>query len=94
MLKTIGILAWGGCLLTLAYQGIFWVIYKSWPSISLMDILRSVFDLNILTTVENLPVDIIVKASYVAFTTQFSLFLWWTGVIMFGLMFTFGLLRK
>jgi hypothetical protein len=61
MLKTLGMLAWGGCLLTLARQ---------------------------------LPPDMAAKAAYVLFTTELTVFLWWAGVALFGLMFAFGLLGR
>ena len=94
MLKLFGILAWGGCLVTLVYQGIYWVIQNSWPSLTLLDILRNLFGLDLLTAVGKLPLDVAAKALYVAFTTELSLFLWWTGVAMFGLLFLLGILKR
>lgn len=94
MLKTFGILAWGGCLLTLAYQGIHWVIYKNWPSITLMDVLHGLFGFDLLSLLRNLPLDVAAKAIFVTFTTELTLFLWWAGVVLFVLMFILGLIRK
>lgn len=84
MFKSLGILAWGGCLLTLAYQGLTWVFTKSWPSLTLLDILHSFFGLDTLTIIRQFPVDIGVKILYVCFTTELSIFLWWLGVTMFA----------
>jgi len=86
MLKTLGILSWGACLLTLAYQGVAWVLTSHWPSISLLDILRAVFGMDILSLAGALPVDLAAKIIYVCFTTELPLFLWWTGASLFGLM--------
>lgn len=87
MLKTLGIIAWTGCLLVLAYQAVSWVIFAAWPSLTLMDMLASVFGIDSLSLAETLPFDIAFKAAYVCFTTQLNLFLWWTGVTFFGLAF-------
>lgn len=94
MLKTLGILAWGGCLLTLAWQGATWAVTGAWPSITLMDVFGKLFGLDLLTLARQLPLDIAAKAAYVLFTTELSLFLWWAGVAMFVLMFVLGLLGR
>lgn len=94
MLKSLGILTWGGCLLTLAWQGVTWAVTGSWPSLTLMDVFGRLFGLDLLTLARSLPLDIAAKAAYVLFTTQLTLFLWWTGVALFGLMFASGLLRR
>ena len=94
MLKSFGILAWGACLLTLAWQGITWILQGSWTSITLMDVLRRVFGLDLLDAVMNLPLDVAAKGVYVAMTTELAIFLWWLGVAFFALMFVLGLFRK
>ncbi len=82
MLKNIGILAWVGCLITLAYQSVSWVIFKAWPSVTLLDVLHSLFGIDLLSFVNALPLDIAAKAVYVCFTTQLTLFFWWLGVAL------------
>lgn len=94
MLKSFGILAWGGCLLTLANQGVGWILQGSWTSISLMDVLTRIFGFNLLDLVAKLPLEVAAKAAYVAVTTELALFLWWLGVALFALMFGLGLLKK
>jgi hypothetical protein len=94
MLKTLGILAWGGCLLTLAWQGAAWAVTGAWPSITLMDVFGKLLGLDLLTLARQLPLDMAAKAAYVLFTTELTLFLWWAGVAMFGLMFALGLLGR
>jgi hypothetical protein len=94
MLKTLGMLAWGGCLLTLAWQGAAWAVTGAWPSITLMDVFGKLFGLDLLTLARQLPPDMAAKAAYVLFTTELTVFLWWAGVALFGLMFAFGLLGR
>lgn len=91
MLKSLGILAWGGCLLTLAFQGLSWVVTGSWPTITLMSILSRFFGLDLLDVGSSLPLDLAAKAAYVLTTTELSLFLWWTGTALFCLMFALAL---
>lgn len=94
MLKTLGILAWGGCLLTLAWQGAVWAVTGIRPVLTLMDVLSKLFGLNMLTLASELPLDIAAKAAYVLVSTELALFLWWAGVALFGLMFAFGLFGR
>ena len=94
MLKSLGILAWGGCLLTLIYQGITWVLNGSWTSITLMSVLRRLFGLDLLSAATELPLDVTAKVVYVAATTELALFLWWLGAALFALMFVLGLLKR
>ncbi|WP_272701281.1 potassium:proton antiporter [Desulfovibrio sp. Fe33] len=94
MLKTLGILAWGGCLLTLAWQGIAWAVTGSRPSLTLMNVLGGLFGLDLPALALRLPLDIAAKAAYVLATTELALFLWWAGAAIFGLMFALGLLRR
>lgn len=94
MLKSLGIISWGACLLTLAYQGISWVLFKSWPTLDLLSILHSLLGLDLLRAMEALPLDIFAKLIYVAFATELSLFLWWLGVGMFGLTFILQIVRR
>ena len=94
MLKSFGILAWGACLLTLAWQGITFVLKGSWTSVTLMDVLGRVFGLDLLDAVIELPLDVAAKAVYMAMTTELAIFLWWLGAALFALMFVLGLFRK
>jgi hypothetical protein len=94
MLKTFAIIAWGGCLLTLAWQGAAWAVTGAWTSITLMDIFGKLFGLDLLTLAGQLPLDIAAKAAYVLFTTQLTLFLWWAGVALLGAMFALGLFGR
>lgn len=94
MLKTIGIIAWVGCLLVLAYQAVSWVLFASWPSVTLMDALHTVSNIDFLSIIESLPFDVAIKAVYVCFTTQLSLFLWWTGAFSFSMTFASKILIK
>lgn len=88
MLKTLGIIVWTGCLLVLGYQAASWVLFATWPSITLMDALSTVSNLDYFSIINSLPFDLAIKAAYVCFTTQLSLFLWWTGATLFGLALT------
>ncbi|BDQ36493.1 hypothetical protein SYK_08530 [Pseudodesulfovibrio nedwellii] len=83
MLKNMGILAWIGCLVTLAYQSISWTLSAAWPSVTLLDVLHSLFGIDLLSFISNLPLDMSAKAIYVCFTTQLTLFFWWLGVVLF-----------
>lgn len=94
MLKTLGILAWGGCLLTLIWQGAVWAVTGTRPVLTLMDVLSKLFGLDMLTLASEFPLDIAAKAAYVLVTTELALFLWWAGAALFGLMFAFGLLGR
>ena len=87
MLKTIGIILWAGCLLTLAWQAVSWVIFASWPTITLMDALAAVTDVDFLSIIHTLSFDLAIKTFYICFTTQLTLFLWWAGVFFFGMSF-------
>lgn len=91
MLKSLGILAWGGCLLTLAFQGLTWVVTGSRTSVTLMSVLSRFFGLNLLDVGSTLPLDLAAKAAYVLLTTELSLFLWWTGAALFCLKFALAL---
>jgi hypothetical protein len=59
-----------------------------------MDVFGKLFGLDLLTLARQLPLDIAAKAAYLLFTTGLTLFLWWAGVVMFGLMFVRGLLGR
>lgn len=94
MLKTLGLLSWAGCLLTLAYQGISWLLFNAWPSLDLLSILETIFGLDLLQIIKTLPLDIVAKVFYLCATTELSLFLWWAGVGSFGMAFTFQMVRR
>lgn len=94
MLKTIGIAAWVCCLLVLAYQAISWVLFAAWPSVTLMDALHAITNVDFLSFIESLPFDMAIKATYVCFTTQLSLFLWWAGAFSFALTFAAKIILK
>ncbi|EGB13898.1 hypothetical protein DND132_0683 [Pseudodesulfovibrio mercurii] len=94
MLKTLGMIAWIGCLMTLAWQGAAWAVTGSWPSITLMTVLGKLLGMDLLTLAGNLPLDVAAKAAYVLVTTEVAVFLWWSGVALFGLMFALGLLGR
>lgn len=94
MLKTFGFISWVGCLLTLAYQGVSWILFKNWPELDMLTVLHTLFGLDLLRAIEALPLDVFAKLLYVAFDTELSLFLWWLGVTMFGLMFVLKMVRK
>ena len=94
MLKSLGFLSWAACLLTLAYQSVSWVLFNSWPELDMFSVLNTLFGLDLLSVAEALPLDAAAKLLYVALTTELSLFLWWTGVAMFGLMFIFQMIRR
>lgn len=93
MLKSLGIAAWISCLVVITYQAISWVISASWPSVTLMDTMHAA-NIDILSIINSLPFDIAIKAIYVCLTTQLSLFLWWAGIISFGLVVAGKLLFK
>ena len=94
MLKSLGFLSWIGCLLVVAFQAAAWVLSGSWPSLSLFSVLRTLFGLDLISVADTLPLEAAAKLLYVALTTELSLFLWWTGVAMFGLFFVIRLARK
>jgi hypothetical protein len=94
MLKSLGFLSWAGCLLTLTYQSVSWVLFNTWPKFDMLSTLHTLFGLDLLSVAETLPLDTVAKLLYVALTTELSLFLWWTGVVMFGLMFITRIIRK
>lgn len=94
MFKSLGFLCWIACLLVLACQSAIRLLSGSWPHLSLFDALRTLFGLDLLTAAETLPLDAAAKLLYVALTTELTLFLWWLGVAMFGLMFLTHMVRK
>ncbi|MBI9079135.1 MAG: potassium:proton antiporter [Pseudodesulfovibrio sp.] len=87
MLKSLGIIAWIGCLLVLAYQGISWILFACWPSLTLMDASHALFGIDYTSFVQSLPLDLAVKTAYLCFSTELSIFLWWTGTAFFALVF-------
>jgi len=87
MLKSLGIIAWTCCLLVLAYQGISWILFASWPSVTLMDASQGLFGIDFTSFVQSLPLELAVKTAYLCFSTELSIFLWWTGAAFFALVF-------
>ena len=94
MLKSLGFLCWISCLLTLAYQAVYWVLFKSWPALDMFTVLRNIFGLDLVSVAEALPLDTVAKLLYVALTTELSLFLWWSGTAFFILLLVTRLARK
>ncbi|WP_419788101.1 potassium:proton antiporter [Pseudodesulfovibrio sp.] len=82
MLKYLGMISWAGCLITLVYQAVTWIITASWPSVTLLDTAHRV-GIDLTDFVTTLPVDILLKLAYVLLTTQLSLALWWLGLAFF-----------
>ena len=78
MLKNLGIAAWIGCIMVIAFQAATWFFTASWPSVTLMDGLTRL-GWNPFGYVDTLPVDLTMKALYVLLTTQLSVALWWLG---------------
>ncbi len=94
MFKFLGIIAWAGCLLVLAYQGLLWLINGVWTSITAFDLLHAVFGLNMLSFMETLPLEMGAKLLYVALTSELTICLWWLGVAFFALALLSGILLK
>ncbi|BCS87426.1 potassium:proton antiporter [Pseudodesulfovibrio sediminis] len=89
-----GFISWIGCLLVLGYQAGSWVLFKAWPSITLLDLLQIVFGIDLLSLIQHFSLEVAFKAAYVCFTTELVLFLWWLGVVMFALMIATQILFK
>tara|TARA_B100000683_G_scaffold277306_1_gene335089 strand:- start:2038 stop:2364 length:327 start_codon:yes stop_codon:yes gene_type:complete len=83
-LRTLGIGAWLACILTLVYQGLSWALNASWPSLTLMSVSNNLLGFDLLSILQNLPVDLAVKTIYILSTTELSIALWWLGVFFFG----------
>ncbi len=93
MLKNIGIIAWAGCLMVLAYQGIYWMLYASWPSITLFDAYRTIgFDT--VSLIQSMPLEMATKIVYLCFTTELPIFLWCIGAFFFAFEFAIQIFTK
>ena len=93
MFKTFGIIAWFCCLLVLGYQGVYWILYASWPSVTLFDATQKL-GIDLVYLVQSLSLEIAAKTAYICFTTELSLFFWWTGIALFALVFVSKVLLK
>lgn len=89
IMRSLGIAAWVGCILTLAYQSLTWVFTASWPSLTLMDAAYTLFGFDLASLVQKLPMNLAVKITYLLITTQLTLGLWWLGIFFFGLALIF-----
>lgn len=87
LLRALGFLSWTGCILVLVYQAGYWIIKAKWPSLTLLDGTQSLFNIDLASLIQNLPLEYGVKASYLFVTTELSIALWWTGVFFFGATF-------
>jgi len=94
MLKTLGIITWILCLFVLGYQTISWILFASWPSVTIMDASQQFLGIDISSLVQSLPFELAVKTAYLCLTTELSIFLWWTGITFFGLTFINSILKK
>lgn len=94
MLKSLGLIAWAACLLTLVYQSLVWAFSASWPSLTLMSVSNSLLGIDMVSLADTLPLDLAVKASYLLFTTELAVALWWTGVFFFAATLVSKLLFK
>ncbi|WP_319467215.1 potassium:proton antiporter [uncultured Pseudodesulfovibrio sp.] len=84
LFKSSGLISWIACLLTLAYQGISWVLTASWPTITMMDTLSRI-GIDLTSLIQSLPLEYAVKAAYVLSTTELAIALWWLGATFFAL---------
>ncbi|MEF2232270.1 MAG: potassium:proton antiporter [Pseudodesulfovibrio sp.] len=84
MFKTLGILFWAGCLLTLAFQAATWVFTAAWPSVTLLDAVTRL-GIDVTDFFDTVPTEVLLKAAYVLLTTQLSMGLWWAGTACFAL---------
>lgn len=79
ILRALGIMSWTGCILTLLYQAVTWVFTAKWPSVSAMDAIDSLLDIDMGVLISNLPFSTAFKATYILTVTELSLFLWYAG---------------
>lgn len=84
LLRALGFVAWGGCLATLCYQAIYWVITAHWPSLTLLDGVQGLTGIDLITILQKLPLEYGYKAAYVFVTTELSISFWWVGVFFFA----------
>lgn len=94
ILRTLGLSAWVGCALVLAYQAIVWVLSASWPTPTLLDVFSGVFGLDLTSIINNLPLDIAARAIYLLITTELAIAMWWLGAFFFVLTFVCTLIFK
>lgn len=91
-LKSLGILFWASCLLTLLYQSATWIVTASWPSLSLMGVSTELMGLDVASAIASLPLDMAVKTAYILFTTELAVALWWAGLLCFAATMTIKIL--
>jgi len=87
LFRTLGLCAWGACILVLTYQALMWVISASWPTMTLMDVTSDLLGVDLVTLVKSLPIEFALKTTYLLVTIELSIALWWMGVCFFGLTF-------
>ena len=92
-LRILGIVAWIGCLLSLAYQSLTWIVTATWPTMSLLSIFYDLLGMDLAAVIRSLPLDIGVKTLYVLATTELVITLWWAGVVLFILAVLSKLIR-
>lgn len=83
-LRTLGIAAWVGCIMTLTGQAVTWVFTGAWPPLTLLDV-ADTLDVSVGSPLRSLPMEYMIKGFYVLTTTELSLSLWWLGVLCFAL---------
>lgn len=88
------ILSWTSCLLVLAYQAIIWIIYGTWDSLYLTDILTRFWSLDLLEPISVLPLEWSLKLSYILMNAELALSFWWVGVFFCLTAFLSRLIRK
>lgn len=84
LLRILGFAAWGGCLVTLSYQALYWVFTAQWQSLSLLDAIGSFSNIDLVTILNGLPIEYGYKAAYLFVTTELSIAFWWLGVFFFA----------
>lgn len=87
LFRTLGLGSWIGCILTLAFQAVSWVLSASWPSVTLLDVARRIFGFDLASMINSLPLELGVKTTYILITTELSIAFWWAGIFFFALSF-------
>ncbi len=84
LLKTLGIVTWTGCVITLLYQSVVWILTATWPSITLMTILSDILGIDIIDLFQHCSISLAIKLTYFLTTTELAITLWWAGVLLFA----------
>ncbi|QGY40987.1 potassium:proton antiporter [Pseudodesulfovibrio cashew] len=85
IMRALGLLAWIGCVVTLIYQTLVWVVTASWPALTLLSLAYDVLGLELASAIQSLPLDVAIKCLYVLATTELAITLWLTGALFFAL---------